>query len=111
MDAAVLFHLALERGTAGATCHGVAEHGVRTKDSVTVVGERLKLPVEGKSLDEAIGFMAHLISWDDPTSSVKTYRVASCSAWVAGGDGGVLLFLGSGGEVFCTKKNADCGAL
>ncbi len=77
LDAAVLFRLVLEKGTAGATYHAVAEQGVPMKDIMTVVGKHLQLPVEGKPLDEAlgtIGFFAHLVGSDNPTSSEKTQR-------------------------------------
>jgi nucleoside-diphosphate-sugar epimerase len=77
LDAAVLFRLALEKGTAGATYHAVAEQGVPIKDIMTVIGKHLQLPVEGKPLNEAveaIGFFAHVVGSDNPTSSEKTQR-------------------------------------
>lgn len=75
VDAAVLFRLALEKGTGGATYNAVAEQGISTKDIVTSIGKRLQLPV--KSVDvseagEALGMMAHLLVMDQPTSSEKT---------------------------------------
>ena len=77
LDAAVLFRLALDKGTAGATYHAVAEQGVPIKDIMTVIGRHLQLPVEGKPLDEAVGAMglfAHLVGSDNPASSEKTQR-------------------------------------
>ncbi|CAF0817939.1 unnamed protein product [Adineta steineri] len=77
LDAAVLFRLALEKGTAGATYHAVAEQAIPIKDIMTVIGKHLQLPVESKSLNEAaeaIGFFAHVISSDNPTSSEKTQK-------------------------------------
>ena len=77
LDAAVIFRLALEKGTAGATYHAVAEQGVPTKDFLTVIGKHLQLPVEGKPMNEAveaIGFFAHVLGSDNPTSSEKTQR-------------------------------------
>jgi nucleoside-diphosphate-sugar epimerase len=74
-DAAVLFRLAIEKGTAGAVYHAVAEQGVLMKDIMTVIGNHTQLPVESKPLDEAVktlGFFAHAISSDNPTSSEKT---------------------------------------
>ena len=76
-DAAVLLRLALEKGTAGASYHAVAEQGVSIKDIMTVVGKHLNLPVHGSSVQDAmgvVGFFAHLISWDNPTSSEKTRK-------------------------------------
>ena len=77
LDAAVLFRLALEKGTAGATYHAVAEQGVAMKDMMTVIGKHLQLPVKSKSVNEAMeamGFFAHVISRDNPTSSEKTQK-------------------------------------
>ncbi|MCJ1302695.1 hypothetical protein MMC08_005499 [Hypocenomyce scalaris] len=77
LDAAILFRLALEKGTAGATYNAVAEQGVPIKDITTVIGKHLQLPVEAKPLNEAveaIGFFAHVIGSDNPTSSEKTQR-------------------------------------
>ena len=77
LDAAVLFRLALEKGTAGATYNAVAEQGVPIKDIVTVVGKHLQLPGVGKPMNEAveaIGFLAHLVGSDNPTSSERTQR-------------------------------------
>lgn len=76
-DAAVVFCLALEKGTAGATYNAVAEQGVTQKDIWTVVSKRLQLPLTGQSLEEALpalGFFAHVISLDNPTSSEKTKK-------------------------------------
>ena len=77
LDAAILFRLALEKGTAGATYNAVAEQGVPIKDIMTVIGKHLQLPVESKPLNEAagaIGFFAHVIGSDNLTSSEKTQR-------------------------------------
>lgn len=77
LDAAVLFRLALEKGTAGATYNAVAEQGIPIRDIMTVIGKHLQLPVESKPLDaaaEAMGMLANVISMDTPTSSEKTQR-------------------------------------
>jgi len=77
LDAAVLLRLAVEKGVAGATYNAVAEQGVPIKDIATVIGKHLQLPVEGKSLSEAfgaLGFLARMVSLDNPTSSEKTQR-------------------------------------
>ncbi|CAF1095922.1 unnamed protein product [Adineta steineri] len=77
LDAAVLFRLALEKGTAGGIYHGVAEQGVSMKDIMTLVGKHLQLPVQSKSMNEAveaIGFFAHVIGSDNPVSSDKTQK-------------------------------------
>ncbi|MCJ1236893.1 hypothetical protein MMC14_004875 [Varicellaria rhodocarpa] len=77
LDAAVLFRLALEKGTPGASYHAVAEQGIPIKDIMTVIGKHLQLPVEGKPMNEAVealGFFAHAIGMDNPVSSEKTQK-------------------------------------
>ena len=76
-DAAVLVRLALEKGKAGATYHGVTEQGVKLKDIVTMIGEVLDLPVESRSVEEAapsLAMFAHLMGMDNPASSEKTRK-------------------------------------
>ena len=79
-DAAVLLRLALEKGTAGATYHAVAEQGVPMKDILTVVGKGLGLPVESQSAEEAKassgggGFLEYVSALDNPSSSEKTQK-------------------------------------
>ncbi|MCJ1392947.1 hypothetical protein MMC18_005819 [Xylographa bjoerkii] len=77
LDAAVLFRLALEKGTAGATYNAVAEQGVPMTDITALIGKHLQLPVEGKDMKEAaeaMGFLAYLVGSDNPTSSEKTQK-------------------------------------
>ena len=77
LDAAVLFRLALEKGTAGATYHAVAEQGIPLKDIMALIGKQLQLPIEGKPASEAVqtmGFFARVVGMDNPTSSEKTQR-------------------------------------
>jgi len=76
-DAAILFRLALEKGTPGSTYHAVAEQGISTKEVMMLVGKHLQLPVESKTLNEAvekIGFFAYLLGSDNPASNEKTKR-------------------------------------
>jgi len=77
VDAAVLFRLALEKGTAGSTYNAVAEQGISTKDITTAIGKHLQLPVKSVTAGEAeekLGLMSHLLVLDQPTSSEKTQR-------------------------------------
>jgi len=73
-DAADLFVLALEKGTAGAVYHAAAEE-VTTGQIMAKIGEKLKLPVKDVPQQEAfglIGFFALPVGADNPISSDKT---------------------------------------
>lgn len=75
LDAAKLFRLALEKGTAGARYHGVAEEGIPFRNVAEAIGHRLNVPVVGLSPKEAakhFGFMASFVATDNPVSSKLT---------------------------------------
>jgi nucleoside-diphosphate-sugar epimerase len=77
LDAAHLFRLALERGAAGGTYHGVAEEGIPFGQIANLIGQRLNLPVVGKSAaqaDKQFSFLAQFVSKDNPTSSALTQQ-------------------------------------
>ena len=74
-DAAHLYRLALENGSANAWYHGVAEEGVPFRDIAEVIGHRLNVPVVAKSPEAAadhFGWFAHFAAMDVPASSQKT---------------------------------------
>ncbi len=77
-DIGVLYRLALEKGPAGSTFHGVGDTGIpRAVIAETIAG---KLGVEAKSItdDEApqyLGFLAAFAGLDNPTSNDKTREV------------------------------------
>jgi nucleoside-diphosphate-sugar epimerase len=78
LDAARLYRLVLEKGSAGARYHGVAEGGVPFRDIAGVIGRRLSVPVVGKSPEEAtshFGWFAHFAALDNPASSERTREV------------------------------------
>ena len=76
-DAARLYRLALEQGTAGARYHGVAEEGISLRDLAAVIGQHLGVPVVSKSPEEApehFGWMARFVGLDLAASSVLTQQ-------------------------------------
>jgi nucleoside-diphosphate-sugar epimerase len=75
LDAARLYRLALEQGTAGGRYHGVAEEGVPIRDIAEMIGKRLRVPVVSKSAEEvtgALGFIGQVLAMDVPSSSEST---------------------------------------
>jgi nucleoside-diphosphate-sugar epimerase len=75
LDAARLYRLALERGSAGARYHGVADEGVPAREIAAVIGRRLHVPVVSKSREEAaehFGWIGQFFAMDGPASSAQT---------------------------------------
>jgi hypothetical protein len=67
--------LALEKGSAGARYHAVAEEGVTAKAIAEAIGRGLKMPVLSKSPEEAaghFGWLGFFTDTDGPASSVLT---------------------------------------
>ena len=80
LDAAPLYRLALEKGSAGARYHGAAEEGVPFKDIASVIGRRLNVPVVSKTPEEAaghFGWFARFAAIDCPASSKQTRELLS----------------------------------
>ncbi len=77
LDAAHLFRLAIEKGTAGAKYHGIGDEGVPVREIAGVIGERLNVPVVAKSPEEAadhFGFLGYFLGVDIPASSALTQK-------------------------------------
>lgn len=75
LDAAPLYRLALEKASAGAVFHGVADEGIPMRDIAEVIGRRLNVPVVSKSPEDAadhFGWMAYFVGIDCPASSAQT---------------------------------------
>jgi nucleoside-diphosphate-sugar epimerase len=75
LDAAHLYRLILEKGTAGVTYHGVADEGVPTREIAEAIGRGLNIPVVSKSSEEAadhFGWIARFFAIDGPASSAPT---------------------------------------
>lgn len=71
-DAARLFRLALERGSAGARYHGVAEEGIAMRDIAGAIGRRLDVPVSSMTPAGAakhFGWLGPFVALDNPSSS------------------------------------------
>jgi nucleoside-diphosphate-sugar epimerase len=77
LDAAHLYRLVLEKGSAGATYHGVADEGVPTREIAEAIGRGLNIPVVSKSQEAAadhFGWIARFFGIDGPASSSLTQQ-------------------------------------
>ncbi len=75
LDAARLYRLALEKGTAGARLHAVADEGIPTRAIAETIGRRLNVPVVSKTPEEAtalLGLIGQVLGMGGPTSSAVT---------------------------------------
>lgn len=76
-DAASLFRLALESGTAGRVYHGVGDDGLPMREIAEIIGRRLRLPVASKTAREAqsqLGWIAPFVTVDNPVTSHRTQQ-------------------------------------
>lgn len=75
IDAAHLYHLALEKGEGNVRYHPVAEEGVPLRDIAEVIGKGLSVPVVSLAPEQAaehFGWLAPFASRDIPASSALT---------------------------------------
>ena len=77
LDAAALYRLVVEKGSATANYHAVADEGVPFREIAEIIGRRLGVPVVSKSRKEAaehFGFLGHFVGLDCPASSAQTLQ-------------------------------------
>jgi nucleoside-diphosphate-sugar epimerase len=77
LDAARLYRLALEKGSAGARYHGIADDGVPAREIAEVIGRRLNVPVVSKSREDMadhFGWIGQFFAMDGPASSEWTQK-------------------------------------
>lgn len=80
-DAARLYRFVLEKGSAAARYHAVAEEGVPLREIAAAIGRGLKVPVVSKSPEEAaahFGWLGLFVGLDGPASSALTQQ---CLGW------------------------------
>lgn len=79
LDAATLYRLALERGTAGSRYHAVAEERIPFRDIANAIGRGLGVPVVSKSVADAeahFGWFANFVGFDlNPSSQLTQERL------------------------------------
>ncbi len=77
-DIGVLYRLALEKGPAGSTFHGVGDTGISRKVIAETIAGKLAVKTKSITDEEApqyLGFLAAFASLDNPTSNDKTREV------------------------------------
>jgi nucleoside-diphosphate-sugar epimerase len=75
LDAAHVYRLILEKGSTGATYHGIADEGVPTREIAEAIGHGLSIPVVSKTQEAAadhFGWIARFFGIDGAASSVLT---------------------------------------
>ncbi|HET6636134.1 MAG TPA: SDR family oxidoreductase [Streptomyces sp.] len=75
LDAARLFHLALEQAPAGTTLHAVADEGVPLRAVAEVIGRHLDVPVVSVPPEDTaghFGWLAPVLTADQPASAALT---------------------------------------
>jgi nucleoside-diphosphate-sugar epimerase len=75
LDCARLYRLALEKGSAGARYHAVAEEGVPVREIAESIGRGLRVPTVSLSPEQAghhFGWLGDFVSFDVPSSSALT---------------------------------------
>lgn len=75
LDAARLFHLAVEKAPAGSVLHGAAEEGISIRDIAEVIGRHLDVPVVSvapEDAEEHFAWLSAFLGLDSSASSSLT---------------------------------------
>ena len=81
LDAAHLYRLALENGTAGARYHGVAEEGLLFRDIAEVIGRGLNVPVVSKAAEDAANHFGWFRAFAATDMSASSQRTRELLRW------------------------------
>lgn len=77
LDVAPIYRLALEKRSAGARYHAIAEEGVSVREIAEAIGRGLKIPIVALSPEEAsshFGWLGFPVTMDAPASSALTQQ-------------------------------------
>lgn len=78
LDVGHLFRLALENATAGTRWHAAGDEGIPLREIAQSIGDHLGIPtasIPGDRLQAHFGFLAMVIAFDNPTSTLLTRQV------------------------------------
>jgi hypothetical protein len=78
LDPAHLFGLALEKGSAGARTHRIAEEGVPFRDIAEVIGRRLNVPVVSTAPEEATNHFDWFVHFAALDSRPRVGELGNC---------------------------------
>ena len=81
LDAAHLYRLALENGTAGARYHGIAEEGLLFRDIAEVIGRNLNVPVVSKAAEDAANHFGWFRAFAGADMSASSQRTRELLGW------------------------------
>lgn len=81
LDAARLYRLVLEKGSAGSCYHGVAEEGVPLREIAAVIGKHLGVPIVSKAPEEAAGHFGSLASFIAMDMAASSKRTREMLGW------------------------------
>jgi len=78
LDVAHLYRLALEHAPAGTRWHAAGDEGIQVREIAQSIGDHLGMPtasIPDGRLESHFGFLARVITLDNPTSTLATRRI------------------------------------